>query len=160
MLNSPSWRSKPPYENTSCAQRKQKKTLFNDLNNVLQCSFLVYKQRNAHACIVVLSWKAVETDPEEKSLNKVAILISFAQKKYSCSCITLLLNHGCHMDYFNNVLTTCLGLERVRKHLDFIKKSYFVFLRWTKSNGFGTTWGWVINDRIFLFGWAINFWKR
>ncbi len=21
--------------------------------------------------------------------------------------------------------------------------------------GFGTTWGWVINDRIFIFGWTI-----
>jgi len=75
----------------------------------------------------------VETDPEEKSLNKVAILISFAQKKYSCSCITLLLNHGCHMDYFNNVLTTCLGLERVRKHSDFIKNILFCVPKMNKG---------------------------
>ncbi len=31
--------------------------------------------------------------------------------KYSRSFINLRLNHWCHMDYFNNVLTTCLGLE-------------------------------------------------
>ncbi len=24
-----------------------------------------------------------------------------------------------------------------------------------RSYGFGTTWGWVINDRIFIFGWTI-----
>ncbi len=35
---------------------------------------------NAHAFIVVLSWMAVETDPEEKkSLNKVVIF--FVHKK-------------------------------------------------------------------------------
>ncbi len=30
---------------------------------------------------------------------------------YSCSFITLQLDHCCHMDYFNDVLTTFLGLE-------------------------------------------------
>ncbi len=28
-----------------------------------------------------------------------------------------------------------------------------------RSYSFGTTWGWVINDRIFIFGWTIP-WKR
>ncbi len=32
--------------------------------------------------------------------------------KYSRSFIKLRLNHWCHMDYFNDVLTTFLGLER------------------------------------------------
>ncbi len=36
----------------------------------------------------------------------------FAHKKYSCSFITLRLNYWCHMDYYINVLTTFLGLER------------------------------------------------
>ncbi len=31
---------------------------------------------------------------------------------YSCSFLKLRLNHRCHMDYFNDVLTTFLGLER------------------------------------------------
>ncbi len=38
------------------------------------------------------------------------------------------------MDYFNDVLTTFLGLERV--------------ICVAVYGGFGTTWGWVINDRI------------
>ncbi len=49
---------------------------------------------------------------EKKLLNKVVIFVFFAHKKYSRSFITLWLNHWCHMDYFNNVLTTFLGLER------------------------------------------------
>ncbi len=51
-------------------------------------------------------------------------------KKYSRSFIKLRLNHSWHMDYFNNVLTTFLDLERgscvavyagFRKLSDFIK---------------------------------------
>ncbi len=52
------------------------------------------------------------TDTEEKKLlNKVVIFVFFLHKKYSPSFITLRLNHWCHMDYFNNVLTNFLGLE-------------------------------------------------
>ncbi len=54
----------------------------------------------------------LKTDTEEKkSLNKV-IFVFFAHKKYSRSFIKLRLNPWCHMDYFNNVLITFLGLER------------------------------------------------
>ncbi len=72
----------------------------------------------SHAFVVVFSWIAAETDPEEKkSLNKGVWIefkiVFFAHKKYSCSLIKLRLNHWCHMDYFNDVLTTYLGLERV-----------------------------------------------
>ncbi len=49
-----------------------------------------------------------ENDSEEM-LNKV-ISVFFACKKYSSSFIKLWLNY---MDYFRNVLTTFLGLERV-----------------------------------------------
>ncbi len=34
-------------------------------------------------------------------------------EKYSRSFITLQLNHWCHMDYFKDVFTIFLGLERV-----------------------------------------------
>ncbi len=56
-----------------------------------------------------------ETDTEEKkSLNKVIIFVFFVHKKYYRNFITLRLNHcRCHMDYFNDDLTTFLGLERV-----------------------------------------------
>ncbi len=37
----------------------------------------------------------------------------FADNKYSHGFIILRLNHWCHMDYFNNVLATFLGLENV-----------------------------------------------
>ncbi len=83
------------------------------------CSFaqrctnvLIWLCLELFSCIVVLSWMAAETDPEEKkSLNKVLIFVFFAHKKYSHSFITLWLNHWCHMDYFINVLIF-LGLER------------------------------------------------
>ncbi len=48
----------------------------------------------------------------------------FVHKKYSRSLIQLQLNYWCHMDYFNDVLTTLLMLFclcRVRKLSDFIK---------------------------------------
>ncbi len=80
--------------------------------------------------------------------------------KYSRSFIKLKLSHWCHMDFFSNVLTTLLGLGkfwfpcclcRVRFHQKYLnlcsedeQRSYW----------FGTTWGWVINDRIFIFGWT------
>ncbi len=35
-----------------------------------------------------------------------------------------------------------------------IKNILICVQRWTKSYGFGTTWGRVINDRIVLFGWT------
>ncbi len=47
----------------------------------------------------------------------VNIFVSFVYKKYSRSFIKLWLNHWCYMDYFNNVLTTFLGLNVVVKLL-------------------------------------------
>ncbi len=67
----------------------------------------------------------------KKLLNKAAILVFFAHNNYSCIFIKLRLNHWCHMDYFNDVHITFLGLEcgtslavyicRIRKLSDFIK---------------------------------------
>ncbi len=86
----------------------------------------------------------------------------FAHKKFSRSFIKLQMNHWCHMDYFNDVLTTFLGLEcgsciaiRVRKLSDFIKTyRNLCFKDERRSYRFGKTWGWVINDRILIFGWT------
>jgi len=84
----------------------------------------------------------------------------FAHKRYSCHFIKLRLNHCSHMDYFNHIFTTFLGLESgnnvavyggVRKLLDLIKISSFVVWRWKV---FGTSWGWVINDWNLIFGWT------
>ncbi len=83
----------------------------------------------------------------------------FCTQKYSRSFITLWLNHWCHMDYFNNVFTTFLGLEcgsciavcagsessRISS-----KVSSFVFPKMNKDLWFGTTWRWVINDNFYF----------
>ncbi len=67
------------------------------------------------------------------------------------------------MDYFNDVLTTFLGLERVscvavyrgsessrihQKYLNLCSEDERGITGWT-------SWRWVINDRIFIFGWTI-----
>ncbi len=77
------------------------------------CSLFTSRGMHTHA-----SWYSPELtlkiDEEEKKwLNKVIIFVFFAHKKYSRSFIKLRLNHWCHMDYFNDVLTTFLGLECV-----------------------------------------------
>ncbi len=56
--------------------------------------------------IVTLSKMAPGLRGGNKLLNKVVTFVFFAHKKYSCSFVKLWLNHWCHMDYFNNVLTT------------------------------------------------------
>ncbi len=64
------------------------------------------------------------------------------------------------MDYFTDVLTTFLSLDRVRiltvyrrvREFSGFIKMIFVFWRWTKIL---RVWGWVINDRIVIFGWTI-----
>ncbi len=69
---------------------------------------LLHPQHYTHAS----RERMAKTDMEEKKLlNKVVIFAFFAHKKYSHRFITLWLNHWCHMDYLNNVLTTFLGLE-------------------------------------------------
>ncbi len=86
-----------------------------------------------HACIVVHKWQ------QRMTLKRSLFIFNLrAQKKYSCSFITLRLNHWCHMDYFNNALPTFLGhktfqlccwLCRVRKLTDFIKNILICVLK-------------------------------
>jgi len=40
------------------------------------------------------------------------------------------------------------------------KKFKFMFRRWTNFYGFGTTWGWLIDDRIFIFAQRWKFTQR
>ncbi len=72
-----------------------------------------------------------------------------------CSFITLWFKHWCHMDYFN-VLTTFLGLECGIFIAVFHQKKYLICVSKMNEGLFGTTWGWVINDRIFIFGWTFK----
>ncbi len=54
--------------------------------------------RQNAAYIVVLLWTCINWHGREE-------IVFFAHKKYSHSFITLWLNHWCHMDCFNDVLT-------------------------------------------------------
>ncbi len=57
--------------------------------------------RQNAAYVVVLLWTCINWHGREE-------IVFFAHKKYSHSFITLWLNHWCHMDCFNDVLTTFL----------------------------------------------------
>ncbi len=86
-------------------------------------------------------------------LNKVVILVFFAHKKYSQSFVKLRSNRWYHMDYLNDLLATFLSLDRVR--------TLGVYGGSESSRNasniliYVPTWGGVINDRIFIFGWTI-----
>ncbi len=63
----------------------------------------------------IMLWCSCERKTRKRSNCWIKLLFLFSLcKKYSRSFITLQLKHWCHMDYFNNVLTTFLGLECVR----------------------------------------------
>ncbi len=146
-------------------QRVYADTLFTFRSNRKQCIRLqCCWHRTANAVYIcdtqqngAISWRR-----GDKLLNKVVIFVFFAHKKYSRSFVKLRLNHWCHMDYFNDLLATFLSLDHVRifavymegqRALRFHKRNLNLCSedeRW--SYGFGTTWGWVINDRIFIFG--------
>ncbi len=81
-------------------------------------------------------------------------LFSLHNKKYSHSLLKLRLNHWCHMDYFNNVLTTFLGLECVSCIAVYCR------VRWLSKMSEGLMGlerheDGVINDRIFIYGWTV-----
>ncbi len=83
-------------------------------NNLIQQ--FVTKRIHVHTLFtyVILSKMAPGWCRGHELLNKVIIFVFFAHKKYSRSFVKLQLNHGCHMDYFNNVFTTFLDLDRVK----------------------------------------------
>ncbi len=74
----------------------------------------------------------------ERRNHWIKTFFFFAYKKYSCSFVKLWLNHWCHMDYFNDVLTNFLSLHRgrnlavygrVRKLSDFLKNMLICVLK-------------------------------
>ncbi len=125
--------------------------------------FTLWSERKQRIHVhVILSKLAPGWRREDKLLNKVVIFVFFAHKKYSRSFEKLWLNHWCHMDYFNDLLATFLSLDRVRILAVYggsessRNSSKNILICVPKMNeGLGTTWGWVINDRIFIFGWTI-----
>ncbi len=85
-----------------------------------------------------------------------------SQKKYSSILIKLRLNHWCHIDYFIDVVFTFLCLDRGSSLTVYggSESSLVTSLNLCsederRSYEFGTTWGCVINDRIF--GWTNSF---
>jgi len=75
----------------------------------------------------------------------------FPQPKHLFCLIKPRLNHWSHMEYFNDVFPIVVDLESVNC-VDPIGGTESS--RISGSYGWGTTWGWVINYRIFIFGWT------
>ncbi len=126
------------------------------IENKAQCIRILHQ--NADSCVSSTKHMCRDTLVNaqqrlrrEELLNKVIIFVCFVHKKYSRSFMKLRQKHWRHMDHFNNVLTTFLGLERV-SCIAVYGGSECVFEDEQRSYRFGTTWGWVINDRIFIFG--------
>ncbi len=102
-----------------------------------------------HACVVMV-------------LYKVILFIFFVHKKHYRSFITLRLNITWIIltmpllpFWALNMVVALLSTEG-QKALGFHQKYLNLCTeeKW-RSYGFGTTWGWVINDRIFIFGLTI-----
>ncbi len=74
---------------------------------------LPHQQPHRHAPWYSCEYTSKTDTKEKKLLNKVIIFVFFVHNKYSRSFITLRLYYWCYMDYFNDVLTTFLGLEQV-----------------------------------------------
>ncbi len=86
----------------------------------------------------------------------------FAHKKYSRSFVKLRLNHWCHRTILTmsllpfwalNVVVHLLSIQG-QKVLGFHKK-YLHLWSEDERRSYGTTWGWAINDRLFIYGWTI-----
>ncbi len=96
----------------------------------------------------------------DKLLNKVVIFVFFAYKKYFRRFIKFRLNHWWQMDYFDNFSGPwqcyLFGSQWDShkppgfhpKYLKLCSEDEQSFYR------FGTTWGYVINDKIFILGWS------
>ncbi len=97
-------------------------------------SFLTLHRQQRMRCgiLVKAHWRL--TRKRRNSWIKSLFLFSLHKERYSRRFIQLRLNHWCHMDYFNDVLT--LTLERVSSEDELM------------SYGFGMTRGWVINDHF------------
>ncbi len=93
---------------------------------------------------------------EENNCWIAIIFVFVAHRKYSRSFIKLQLDHWWHKDCFIDVLTTFLGLEYGSCIAVYAgsESSNLCSEDELKSYGFGTIWGWVFNDRSFIFGWT------
>ncbi len=113
--------------------------------------------------VMVLCWIAAETDPRREEIVELSHNFSFlrtqkgiivASKYYSWTTdvkwtiLTMTLLHFWAL----NVVVPLLSIEG-QKALWFHQK--YLSLCSENERRFGTTWGWVINDRTFILGWTI-----
>ncbi len=144
-----------------CAKKTKITTSFN--NFFSSVSVFNVCSREYHGTCVWCCWSRNKQKNSTEIVELSHYFVFFAHKKYSRSFIKLRLNPWCHMDYFNDVLTTFVGLKCV--------SSLAVYMEGQKALGFhqkylnlcsederrlylfGTTWGWVINARMIIFGW-------
>ncbi len=92
------------------------------------------------------------------------IVLDFAHKKYSCSFAKLKLSHWLATGLFyrcpyyvsgpGNISVVLLSTEGQRALR--IHQRYLTLCSEDEQTSyrFGTTWGWVINDRTFILGWT------
>ncbi len=99
---------------------------------------------NAQACIVVLSWMCSK-DWHVASLHW----------GWTTDVTWTILTMSLLPFWALNVSVALLSMQG-QKALEFHQKYLNLCSKdEQRSYGFGTTWGWVINDRIFIFGWTI-----
>ncbi len=99
-----------------------------------------------------------------KMWNKIVIFVFFAQKVFSWLrkiTVDRLMSHGllCRSSWYFSGPWSCKdpcclweGQRALRYHQKYLNLCSEDERR---SYGIGTTSGWVINDRIFIFGWTI-----
>ncbi len=86
--------------------RNTKEDIFAEIQT--QCKWNIPRTRKV--VDILLSWMVLDSHTEEKNG------CFLCTKNYYCSFVKLRLNHWCHMDYFNNVVTTFLGLGTFQLH--------------------------------------------
>ncbi len=115
------------------------------------------------AYVVVLLWTCIEDWHGREEIVEWSHYFCFLfAQKYSRSFIKLCLNHWCHRLFHSllpfwalNVVVVLLSMEG-QKTLGFYQKYLNLCSEGERrSYGFGTTWGWVINDWVFIFVWTM-----
>ncbi len=118
-----------------------------------------------HACIMYCRERTSTRETvETKMWNKIFIFVFFAQKVFSWLrkiTVDRLMSHGllCRSSWYFSGPWSCKdpcclwedqrALRYHQKYLNLCSEDE------RRSYGFGTTSGWVINDRILIFGWTI-----
>ncbi len=118
------------YENTFCVKKTKITTSFNNFFSSMSV-FATHLLEYYDACVWCYWRRSQHSEPgctapglqaendfdredyKQKMILTERMTLQILHKKYSRSFTKWQMNHWCHMDYFNNVLTTFLGLELV-----------------------------------------------